>query len=357
MNKEFTMRKTAILKSDLFLEHIPDFNHVESPDRLRIIYDELAKPPLSELFLYPEFAPASPEVLQLNHSNEHVRRVAGTAGKTFSSLDPDTQASPKSYDAACLAAGAVMGGMEMIVQGRADNGFALVRPPGHHAEEDRAMGFCLFNNVAVGARYGLEHLGMERVAIFDWDLHHGNGTQHSFYTSNQVLYLSTHAYPYYPGSGGLSEVGSGEGEGYTVNVPLSGGQDDRAFAGIVKEIIVPVTRDFEPDFIIVSAGFDTYFGDPLGTMAVTQQGFACMAKQLIELAEDICGGRLLVALEGGYNLQGLRDGVLAVLGELSGNQECPGKVDDATLQAIIDSEHHVPVIAQVRDIAKRYWRL
>jgi acetoin utilization deacetylase AcuC-like enzyme len=219
------------------------------------------------------------------------------------------------------------------------------------------MGFCLFNNVAVGARYGLEHLGLERVAIFDWDLHHGNGTQHSFYASEQVLYLSTHAYPYYPGSGGLAEVGAGEGEGFTVNVPLPGGQDDRAFASIVKEIIVPVTRDYNPDFIIISAGFDTYFGDPLGTMAVTQQGFASMTKQFVDLAGEICGGRLLVALEGGYNLQGLRDGVLAVLAELSGNQECPGKVDEETLQAIIDSDSEVPVIEQVRDIAKRYWSL
>jgi acetoin utilization deacetylase AcuC-like enzyme len=351
------MRKTAIFKNDLFLEHIPDFNHVESPDRLRVIYDELEKPPLSELFVYPDFGPASQDVLALNHTDDHVMRIAGTAGKTFSSLDPDTQASPKSYDSACLAAGAVMDGMKMIIQGEADNGFALVRPPGHHAEADRAMGFCLFNNVAVGARYGLEHLGLERVAIFDWDLHHGNGTQHSFYTSNQVLYLSTHAFPYYPGSGSLTEVGAGEGEGYTVNVPLSGGQDDRAFACIVQDVVAPVIRDFRPDFIIISAGFDTYFGDPLGTMAVTEQGFAAMTKLLVDLAGEICGGHLLVALEGGYNLRGLRDGVLAVLGELSGNPECPGKIDDKTLQAIIDSDREVQVVEQARDIAKRYWNL
>jgi acetoin utilization deacetylase AcuC-like enzyme len=351
------MRKTAILKNDLFLEHIPDFNHVESPDRLRVIYEQLEKSPLSGLFLYPEFAPAPIDVLGLNHTKEHVMKVAGTAGKTFSSLDPDTQASPKSFDAACLAAGAVMGGMEMIMRGEADNGFALVRPPGHHAEVNRAMGFCLFNNVAVGARYGLQSLGMERIAIIDWDLHHGNGTQNSFYTSNQVLYFSTHSYPYYPGSGSLGEVGTGEGEGFTVNVPLSGGQDDRAFARIFKEIIVPITREYRPDFIITSAGFDTYFGDPLGTMAVTEQGFACMAKQIVDLAAEVCEGRLLFALEGGYNLQGLRDGVLAVLAELSGNPECPGKVDGVTLQDIIDADREVPVIEKVRDIAKRYWSL
>ena len=182
------MRKTIILKSDLFLEHIPDFNHVESPDRLRIIYEQLEKKPLSELFVYPDFAAASVEALELNHSKDHIMRVAGTADQAFNSLDPDTQTSAKSYDAACLAAGAVIAGMEMIVNGEADNGFALVRPPGHHAEVNKAMGFCLFNNVAVGARYGLQSLGLERIAIIDWDLHHGNGTQNSFYTSNEVLY-------------------------------------------------------------------------------------------------------------------------------------------------------------------------
>ncbi|MFC1837690.1 histone deacetylase [Thermodesulfobacteriota bacterium] len=351
------MRKTAILKNDLFLEHIPDFNHVESPDRLRVIYEQLEKKPLDKIFLYPEFGPASQGSLALNHTPEHIRRVAETAGKTFSSLDPDTQASPMSYDAACLAAGAVIGGMEMIVSGEADNGFALVRPPGHHAEAGRAMGFCLFNNVAVGAHYGLQKLGLERIAIIDWDLHHGNGTQNSFYSSNQVFYFSTHAYPYYPGSGGLLEVGAGAGEGFTVNVPLSGGQDDRNFAAIFREIIVPVTRQYDPDFIIISAGFDTYCNDPLGTMAVTEQGFACMARQLLDLADETCGGRLLVALEGGYNLQGLRDGVLAVLGELSENPACPGRVDAETVQAIVDTDREVEAIEQVRNIAKTYWNL
>ena len=351
------MRKTAILKNELFLEHIPDFNHVESPQRLRVIYEQLEQPPFKNLFLFPGFEPASVDVLELNHTKEHVMRIAGTAGKVFSSLDPDTQASAKSYDAACLAAGAVIGGLEAIVNGRADNGFALVRPPGHHAETDRAMGFSLCNNVAIGACYGLKNLGLERIAIIDWDLHHGNGTQNSFYTSDEVLYISTHAYPYYPGSGSLHEVGAGAGEGYTVNVPLSGGQDDRAFAAIFREIVVPVTRQFKPDFIIVSAGFDTYFGDPLGTMAVTEEGFAAMTKQIVDLAEEICSGRLLIALEGGYNLRGLRDGVLAVLGELSGNSQCPGKVDDAQLQTIIESDRDVPVIEKVRDIAKRYWNL
>jgi len=351
------MRKTAILKDNLFLEHIPDFNHVESPDRLRVIYEQLEQQPLKDILFFPEFEPATKEILALNHTPEHIGRIAATAGKSFSSLDPDTQASAMSYDAACLAAGAITGGMEMIVNGESDNGFALVRPPGHHAEAGRAMGFCLFNNVAIGAHYGLQNLGLERIAIIDWDLHHGNGTQNSFYTTDKVLYISTHAYPYYPGSGGLAEVGAGEGEGYTVNIPLSGGQDDRNFSTIFKKIIIPVTREYQPDFIIISAGFDTYYNDPLGTMAVTEQGYAGMTRQLVDLAEEICGGRILVALEGGYNLRGLRDGVLAVLGELTDDPQFPGKVDNKTIREIIDSERDVVVIDQVRNIAKKYWNL
>ena len=351
------MRKTAIFKDELFLQHIPDFNHVESPDRLRVIYEQLEQPEIQNRFVYPSIEPASQEILALNHSMDHIMRVAGTAGKTFSSLDPDTQASAQSYDAACLAAGAVVKGVEMINAGEVDNGFALVRPPGHHAETDRAMGFCLFNNIGVGAHYAVEHLGLERVLIIDWDLHHGNGTQHSFYDSSQVLYFSTHSYPYYPGSGGLNEVGVGDGEGYTVNVPLSGGQDDRAFGRIFREILVPIARQYNPDIILVSAGFDTFYADPLGTMAVTEQGFAYMTKVLVDLASEVCGGRLLVALEGGYNLQGLRDGVLAVLAELTGDPGCPGKVDDEALKAIADAVPGMTVLDEVRSIAKRYWNM
>jgi len=351
------MRKTAIFKDELFLEHIPDFNHVESPDRLRVIYEQLEQPEIRNRFIYPSIEPASQEVLALNHSMDHIMRVAGTAGKTFSSLDPDTQASARSYDAACLAAGAVVRGIEMINAGEVDNGFALVRPPGHHAENDRAMGFCLFNNIGVGAHYAVERLGLERVLIIDWDLHHGNGTQHSFYDSSQVLYFSTHSYPYYPGSGGLNEVGVGEGEGYTVNVPLSGGQDDRAFGRIFREILVPIARQYNPDIILVSAGFDTFYADPLGTMAVTEQGFAYMTRVLVDLAGEVCDGRLLVALEGGYNLQGLRDGVLAVLAELTDDPGCPGKVDNEALKAIADAAPEMMILDEVRSIAKRYWNM
>jgi acetoin utilization deacetylase AcuC-like enzyme len=227
----------------------------------------------------------------------------------------------------------------------------LVRPPGHHAEADRTSGFCLFNNIAVGAQYGLTKLGMERIFIIDWDLHHGNGTQHSFYDSDQVLYCSTHQYPYFPGSGGLQEVGSGKGEGYTINVPLHGGQDDPAFARIFNELIAPLARSYKPDCIMVSAGYDTYVSDPLGTMAVTAEGYAYMTRVLVELAEELCDGRLVLVLEGGYNLEGLRDGMLATLKEMRGNKGLSG----GSAKSLQQTEVPLTPLDQALGNAKKYW--
>ena len=346
------MRKTVILKNDLFLEHDPGSHHVECPERLAVIYEQLSRPLQNEQFIFPDFSPATHEILETVHTKAHVAHVASTAGKSFASLDPDTQTSALSHDAACLAAGAVIKGAKMVMAGEADNGFALVRPPGHHAEADRAMGFCLFNNIAVGAQYALDHLGAKRVLIMDWDLHHGNGTQHSFYDTDHVLYFSTHQFPHYPGTGSLLEVGSGAGEGYTINVPLPGGQGDRDYGQIFTEILAPVVRQYKPDLMMVSAGFDVYRGDPLGGMEVTEKGFALMTKILVDLAAEVCGGRLVFALEGGYNLEGLRDGVLAVLNELRGEGLTDGEYAD-----LVSNYIESPIIEQARNIAKNYWKL
>jgi len=344
-------RKTAVLKDRLFLEHDPGFDHVECPERLSVIYEELDKPENQERFLFPEFAPASFSELAMNHSEAHINRIAETACSQFAVLDPDTHTSPRSYDAACLAAGAVIAGLRLVAGGEAENAAALVRPPGHHAERDFARGFCLFNNIAVGAHYGLRQLGMERIFIVDWDLHHGNGTQHSFYDTDQVLYCSTHQYPYFPGSGGLQETGQGRGEGYTVNVPLPGGQTDDSFARIFNELFAPLARQYRPDCIMVSAGYDTYVSDPLGTMAVTANGFAYMTRVLVELAEELCGGRLVMALEGGYNFQGLKDGVLATLGEMAGDSV----LADKSLAVLRQAGKPLPGLDAAIKAAKNYW--
>jgi acetoin utilization deacetylase AcuC-like enzyme len=354
------MRKTAVFKDPLFLSHNPGFDHVESPERLKGVYQLLEGDSLRGCFLTPEFFPASHELIGLNHSQSLIHRVSQTAGKIFDILDPDTKTSPDSYAAACLAVGALVKGVDLIVDGVIDNGFALVRPPGHHAEKNQSMGFCLFNNVAIAAHYAIEVLGLDRVMIVDWDLHHGNGTQHSFYESNKVLYLSTHQYPYYPGTGSLWETGHGQGEGFTVNIPLPGYQGDLDYATIFNEIVLPVGREYKPQLILVSAGFDIGRGDPLGTMEVSASGFAYLTRVLLQLAEEVCHGRLLVTLEGGYNLEGQRDGILAVLGELSGQGLDTGNTTNLTNDTALylsqkKSPH--PAIQQAWDIAKKYWKM
>lgn len=345
------MRKTAILKDHLFLEHDPGHGHVEAPERLIGLYQALDLPENRERFFFPDFAPATFADLALNHTPGHIERIAETAGRQFDILDPDTHTSPRSYDAACLAAGAVIAGLQLVTAGRADNAAALVRPPGHHAEADRTSGFCLFNNIAVGAHYALEHLGMERIFILDWDIHHGNGTQHAFYDTDQVLYCSTHQYPYFPGTGALLEVGRGRGEGYTLNVPLPGGQNDEAFARIMNELVAPVARLYKPDCLMVSAGFDTHVSDPLGTMAVTTDGFAYMTRVLVDLAAELCDNRLVLVLEGGYNLQALKESTLACLNEMRGAKTLtPG-----ILRGLQQAKKPLPPLDKALAVAKNYW--
>lgn len=327
---ETGMRKTAVYRDKLFLEHQPGFSHVESPERLRIIYEELDRADTGKHLLYPVFESASLEIIGLNHTRDLIKKISATAGRQHDYLDADTQTSARSFDAACLAAGALVDGIQRIADKEVDNAFCLVRPPGHHAEKDQAMGFCLFNNVAIAAHWAIEMLGMERILIFDWDLHHGNGTQHSFYDTDKVLYCSTHQYPYFPGTGALVETGEGVGDGFTLNVPLPGGQGDLDFVQICLNLIVPVARQYRPEIILVSCGFDIYGGDPLGTMQVSSSGFAQMTQIMQNLADETCDGRLLITLEGGYNLKGMRDGALAVLTELCGEKLHPDYEDFST---------------------------
>lgn len=354
------MRKTAVFRDPLFLDHDPGFDHVESPERLKGIYKLLDGNSLHDCFLEPKFPPASHAVIGLNHSSALIERVSETAGKIFDSLDPDTRTSPDSYAAACLAVGALIKGVDQLLAGDIDNGFALVRPPGHHAERDQCKGFCLFNNVAIAAHYAIQILGLERVMIVDWDLHHGNGTQHSFYDSEKVLYLSAHQYPYYPGTGSLKETGRGMGEGFTVNIPLPGYQGDVDYATIFNELVIPIGREYKPQLILISAGFDIYKGDPLGTMEVTAQGFAYMTRVLVRLADEVCNGHLLVTLEGGYNLDGQRDGILAVLGELCGQRLNSGyltNLDEETFARLKSEKSSHPAILKAWEVAKKYWKM
>jgi acetoin utilization deacetylase AcuC-like enzyme len=293
--------------------------------------------------------PATEEELILIHTPYHVDMVKSTAGKEYVQLDPDTSTSAKSWDVACLAAGGVINAVDAIMEGKIQNGFALVRPPGHHAEASRAMGFCLFNNIAIGAAHLIQHHGLKRILIVDWDLHHGNGTQNSFYDSTEVLYFSTHQFPHYPGSGHWKEVGDGKGKGYTVNIPLRAGKTDGDYLYIFQHILRPIATEYAPEFILVSAGFDIYEGDPLGGMQITKQGFGALAAEILDLAATFSENRLLFALEGGYDLQGLQDGVERVLYHLAGEAFEPA-VDT------VPSSASVQELARAIENHKKYWK-
>jgi acetoin utilization deacetylase AcuC-like enzyme len=248
------------------------------------------------------------------HAGDYLERIAGTAGQSVA-LDPDTYTSPESHEIALLAAGAVIEGTERVMA-NGGSAFAMVRPPGHHAERDRAMGFCLYNNVAVGAAHA-RTLGAGRVAIVDFDVHHGNGTQHIFEEDPSVLYISTHQFPFYPGTGDATEIGRGAGEGFTVNLPLEVGATDDDYKVVFRRIVVPVLRQFKPDIIFVSAGFDAHERDPLAGMRLTTPAFGAMTNEIRQVAKECCRGRIVAVTEGGYDLRALGQSLRAVMNALS----------------------------------------
>ncbi len=327
------MQTTGILIDRRYLNHSMGSFHVENPKRLEVILEMIDR---EISFPYYRIKPrlASEEELLWIHTQEHVDRIRSTAGQESVVLDPDTSTSALSFETARLAAGGLLQCLKQILDGDISNALAPVRPPGHHAEAQRAMGFCIFNNIAIAAEWLIRSAGFSKILIVDWDLHHGNGTQNSFWERSDVLYFSTHQFPHYPGSGHWSESGAGEGEGFTLNVPLLPGKTDAEYLYIFKKILAPAARKFSPEAILVSAGFDVAAADPLGGMKITGQGFASMTHELMMLARDLCQGRLLIALEGGYDLSALANGMREVLGQLSGTVEPPGLTQDASPQLL-----------------------
>ena len=342
--------RTAIVRDEIYLQHLTGDDHPESHHRLEAVYGMLDDEDMRGKFRVLSPRPATREELQFNHSLNYIDQVASTAGRSHTRLDPDTTTSPKSWEAAQMAAGGVLVAVDRVMEGKIQNAFALVRPPGHHAENNRGMGFCLFNNIAIAAHYARQKYLLERILIIDWDLHHGNGTQNAFYEDPRVLYFSTHQYHYYPGSGSVDEDGKGEGKGFTVNVPLPGGQGDQDFAAICQEILKPVASQFKPQIILVSAGYDIYFQDPLGAMDVTPEGFATLTSLIMDMAQSSCQGKVVITLEGGYHLDGLRDSVKATLKELRGDSILKGSKKDG--KKLSSTEN---IIAQVKDIHKASW--
>jgi len=327
---------TRLFVDRRFEGHVAGPMHPESPGRLRAILEVLDRAPIAQTSRHTP-RPATREELLAVHGLEHVELVQSLAGKS-AQLDPDTAMSPGSAEAALLAAGAAAQATLDVMSGASANAFALVRPPGHHAERERAMGFCLFNNVAVAAE-AARRAGAERVLVLDWDVHHGNGTQHTFETRRDVLFCSSHQFPYYPGSGAPDEVGHGEGRGFTVNVALPGSQTDADYGAVFHDVFLPIAQAYRPDLVLVSAGFDPHRADPIGGMNVTERGFAAMASAVKDLATEVCGGKLVLLLEGGYDLDGLSQSVHACVEVLAGQRrdDFPTGVGAAASRAIAET--------------------
>ncbi len=310
---------TAIVHHPIFQQHDTGPGHPETPSRYKVVMDALRNDAsLWSTLVEVEAREAPRGDIQAAHSPQLYKQVERVVSEGLGYLDADTVVSMRSFDAAKHAAGAPCQAIDLIMKGEVGNAFVPVRPPGHHATEERAMGFCLFNNVAVAARYAQQHYPeIERVAIIDWDVHHGNGTQGIFYDDPSVYFFSSHQYPWYPGTGTRGEKGTGRGRGYTLNLPLRAAtpaaEQKRAFEAALDEM----AASFSPDLIIISAGFDSHLGDPLGQLLLEDKDFVDLTRALKEWAASSCQGRLVSCLEGGYNLETLGETVRAHVEELS----------------------------------------
>jgi acetoin utilization deacetylase AcuC-like enzyme len=306
---------TGYVYDPIYLEH--DLRgHPENQQRLQHTLNVLEQHKMLGRLTHISAVPITRERLERVHEPVYIEQVKRVASRGGGHLDMDTYVRAASYDAALEAAGGLVEATRIVLDGELDNAFALVRPPGHHALRGRGMGFCLFNNVAVAARYALSEHALDRVLIVDFDVHHGNGTQDEFEADPAVMYISTHQYPYYPGTGYWNETGRGDGEGSIINIPLGGGMGDEAFARIFDEIVGPAAWRFQPELILVSAGYDAHWDDPLAYMQLSVGGYTSIAQALKNLAEELCGGRLVFTLEGGYHLKALAYSVLNTFGVL-----------------------------------------
>ncbi len=347
-----TSNTVELFGSGASLEHDPGPEHPERPDRYRALEAALS-PRIDARWAEPD--PAPRKALARVHAGDYLDAVFATdrklaelattaaGGIPRARLDADTVMSPGSLEAALRAAGGAIAVVDAALADPTRHGFALGRPPGHHAERDRAMGFCLFNSIAVAAEYAFAAYGLERVLVVDWDVHHGNGTQHSFEDRSDVLFVSCHrGGGFYPGTGNLQEMGRGDGLGFTVNLPLEAGTGDDVFCDLFDRVVGPVARDYEPQLVLISAGFDAHARDPLGGLQVTGAGFAHVCAQMLAASRDVCGGRLGLVLEGGYDLEGLVEGAAACLDVL---RDRPA----------VAARGATPVVDRLRDAHREHW--
>ena len=311
--------RTAYVYHPIYLEHDQP-THPENARRLRRILAILESEGVRDRLTWLEPRPATREELLRAHTDRHIHRVKEASARGGGNLDPDTYVGPRSYEAGLMAAGGVLRAVEAVLAGEIANAFALVRPPGHHATAQWAMGFCLFNNVAVAAHGALQQEEISRVFIADFDVHHGNGTASLFAENPNVFYFSAHQHPYYPGTGSGDEVGHGAGAGTVLNVPLPANVGDEGYARIFQTLVWPLVRRFDPDLILVSAGYDGHWDDPLAHMCLSVTGYAQISRELIAMANALCDGHIVFTLEGGYNLDALGYGVLNAFYALMGDE-------------------------------------
>ena len=294
--------------------------HPESAERIRAVWRGLDESGLSARMRPLQVEAPDLDVILTVHAADYLnllRRFSAAPHMTY--LDADTYAGPDALAIALLSAGGAVGAVDAVLSGAAANGLAAIRPPGHHAMRTHGMGFCLLGNVAIATRYAQAHYGIGRVLIVDYDVHHGNGTEAMFYDDPSVLYVSTHQYPFYPGTGAAADIGTGRGEGYTINIPLPAGSGDTNYATVIDRIVWPVAERFDPQLILVSAGFDAHWADPLAAMQLTLNGYSHLASEVIHMAQRFCAGKVVFALEGGYNMEALQYGVSNVARLLLGD--------------------------------------
>ncbi len=327
--------------------------HPERKERLEHIVGAIAKRGLTDSLVMLDPVPAAVDDIALVHDSGYIKTIEEACSSGQRMLDMDTYIVPESYRVALLSAGGALTGLQEVMGSGPDKVFTLNRPPGHHAEKSRAMGFCLFNNIAVAAEVAKRDYGIKRIAIVDWDVHHGNGTQHSFENDPEVLFISTHQSPAYPGTGHLKDTGRGVGEGFTVNMPMPPGSGDQEYALFFDRVIIPILDQFKPELLMISSGHDAYRHDPLAGMSLTHQGFYKMADSLRQAAERHCQGRVLLCLEGGYHLEGQAGAVIQVLNGL-GSFGLPLTERSPDLEP---TGHAQARLEEVLQVQRKYWSL
>lgn len=331
---------TAYITDSRFAGHTLK-GHAEYAGRLTAIQDVLDQYAIPERMLCLTPEAATDAQLRAAHTEDYLQLLAWTETQKGIQLGPDTYVLPQSFGIAKLASGAAIRGVDAVLSGEAANALVAARPPGHHATHEMGMGFCLLGNISIAAQHARHTYGLKRVMIVDYDVHHGNGTQDIFYADPNVMFLSTHQFPWYPGTGAVEETGEGAGVGATVNVPLPAGVGDIGYAQIFEQIVWPVARRFQPELLMVSAGFDAHWDDPLGQLQLTLPGYSYLTRELIRMAQTLCSGKIVFVLEGGYNLTSLSYGVLNVAYALLGDAQVvdplgPAKDAETKINALLD---------------------